>query len=246
MDPVCSVAAMPSDDELSIPRSGWAERLRTLALGGLGAVPGVGSPISAVVGMFWRSAFEKRVEEYFTIVIDKLDAHDTRITNLESLFSRDLAISAGIAGVRAAGKAYSREKLENLANAVVRVTVDPTWDTRADYAMLLLQLADDLSVTHVRVLSWLGSARWPEQLKTLQGNSRTLDDIIAEEFTGEDGSAIQGIIADLISRNLVINRSSFLGPSTMFPDKLGDLGHDFLQFVSPDPALPATDGHPAT
>lgn len=215
-------------------------------LGGVGMIPVAGSPASAIVGIFWRSAFEKRVDEFIAAVAAKLDEHDMRIADLEKLLTRDLAISAGIVGARAAGGAHSQEKIDILADAVTRLTVDPTWDTRADYAMLLLQLVDVLSVTHIRVLQWLESARWEAQLKSLQDSKSTLNDVIAEEFPEDDVAGIQGIISDLVSRSLVINRSTYFGLATLNPEKLSDLGRDFLQFVSSSSPQSPSETTPAS
>lgn len=150
---------MSSDDELGTPRGRWVDRVRALVIGGLGVVPGGGSAAAALVDILWRPALEKRVEEFLTAFASKLDDLEPRVANLETLLMRDVAVSAGIAGTRAAFRAHDREKIGYLANSVARITIDPSWDTRADYGMLLLQLVDDISATHIRVLSWLGGAR---------------------------------------------------------------------------------------
>lgn len=66
----------------------------------------------------------------------------------------------------------------------------------------------------------------------------TLSDAIREEFPDDDEAVIQGMISDLVARNLVVNRATWFGLATMNPEKISDLGLDLLGFIT-DPLSPA-------
>ena len=182
--------------------------------------------------VLWRPAIEKRMDEFLNLLVAELDRHDGRIEDLERLVQRDLAISAGVAGVRAAARTSDEDKLRYLAAAVARVTVDPVWDARADFALLLLQIAADLTATHVRVLSRFASPEWPGTLKAVQDHEITMDVALRRGFPDDDFVSVQAMISDLASRNLLVNRSTFFGLSTLHPEKVSDLGLTFLDFIA--------------
>ncbi|QYN23126.1 hypothetical protein [Amycolatopsis sp. DSM 110486] len=218
--------------ELSVPEPSWVDRVRKLTLGALGAIPVAGSAASAIVDIVWRPEIEKRTEEFLKALVAEIGLHDSRIDGIEKLIVRDTAISAGISGARAASRTSDPQKLRYLASAVTRVTIDSSWDAQADFAMLLLQIADDLTVTHVRVLSWFNSAEWPGILKAVQNKEKSMEDALQEAFPEDDPLAIKGMIADLAARSLIVIRGSFFGLSTFNPESISELGIKFLDFVS--------------
>ena len=146
-------------------------------------------------------------------------------------------MSVGIAAASAAGKTHDQTKLRYLANAVTGVTIDPTWDTKADLALLLLQLVDDLTVTHVRVLALTAEPTpWRERFVASDGEWITLEDVFAQAFPGADAAAAQAIVTDLHARGLVRYPADGADPlGGIWNPTLSEFGRALLDFIATAP-----------
>lgn len=218
----------------TVPETRWVDNLRELVLGGVGTVPIVGSAASAVVAVLWRSGYEKRVQAFLTIVASELNKLSNEVDNLPELLQRELAVSVGLAAAAAAGKTHDHKKLEYLAAAVVGVTRDVKWDAKADFALLLLQLVDDLTVTHVHVLATMGEQEdWKQRLADKFGNdAQALTyEMAASMFPERDPVALQGILSDLTAKNLMANATTWFGVTHPSPDGPTELGKALLKFI---------------
>ncbi|HEX3781416.1 MAG TPA: hypothetical protein VHX38_17285 [Pseudonocardiaceae bacterium] len=215
------------------------DRLRTLTLGGVGLIPVAGSAASAIVELLWRSSYEKRVETFLTMAASKLDELDGQISDLPGMLQREVSISIGLAAASAAAKTHDHRKLEYLATAVAGVTSDTAWDAKADFAMLLLQLVDDLTATHVQVLAAMSEQeKWKQRSEAEFGDKAQLltYSMVASMFPEHDPTAIQGILSDLAAKNLMANANTWFAVTEPSPGGPTELGLALLAFIGKSPS----------
>ena len=217
---------------LEIPTEGWADRVRTLILGGVGSIPLAGQAASALVEILWKPAYEKRVQTFLEHLVRNLQQLDGRIAALEVLVTRETAVSIGIAGARAAGRTHDETKLRLLANATSRVTLDITWDASFDLAIVLLQFVDDLTVTHIRVLKLVAdSEKWASRFSSGNYGQEEILSVLGENFPDVDQFILRTIASDLISKGLVMPQHMFFGGASLSHQGASELGLKLLALI---------------
>jgi hypothetical protein len=217
---------------LEIPDGGWADRVRTLILGGLGYIPIAGQAATALVDILWQPAFERRVQKYLEYLVRNLQTLDNRVADLEVLAGRDVAVSIGIAGARAAGNTHDSTKLHYLANTVSRVTADKTWDSNADMAIILLQMIDGLTITHIQILELTADpTKWGDMSPTGQYGDDAPLKILAEALPAVDNFILKTIGSDLLNKGLVVPEYMFFGGSNLSRQGATELGLRLLALI---------------
>lgn len=231
-----STSDQEKETALDIPDGGWSDRVRTAILGGLGAIPIAGQAASALVDMFWQPTFERRVRKYLEYLVRNLQTLDVRVADLEALVGRDVAVSIGIAGARAAGNTHDNTKLHYLANAASRVTADKNWDANADMAIVLMQIMDTLTVTHIQILELTADpTRWENKFPSEQYGEEESSKILAEAFPTADNFILKTIASDLVSKGLVSPDYMFFGGTFLSKRGATEFGLRLLALIKDIP-----------
>lgn len=197
-------------------------------------VPGVGTLTKLALGQAWGAASAKRVDVYLEQVGVRLDAIEDSIEGLRSSMTREVATSVQIAGAYAAVKTHDQDKLDYLADAAVRVTVDEGWDSRADFALLLMGLLDGLTATHIRMLAKL-SARVPgaQPGTPVPGVAPLPLGDLPGLFPGLEPVVAKGVAGDLMAKGLLGSVDTFLSSRQPVVGEVTDLGRELLALVKP-------------
>lgn len=231
---------------LAVPEEGWAERIRTVVLGTVGAAPIVGSPAASVLSLAWQSRYEKRVHAFLAQVIELLRELDARVDNIEDRVLDDTVVSVAYECAIAAGRHGDPDKIRYLANALGSVVADATWSARNDFALILTRLVTELTATHIQVLDllsdpehWLMSRRGTTRLAPdEEGRFRVqaLFDLALPEIVSE-GGVMYAVLTDLESRGFLNAHglaeavASFQSEADILKPMTTPLGEALLAFI---------------
>lgn len=237
----------PGSGRLEVPSTGWVDRIRTAILGGVGTVPVAGSALSALVDLIWKPTYEKRMDGFLATLVEELDKLSQRVEHLDELVQRDVVISVSLEAVAAAGRTHDELKHRFLANAVARVTVDPEWDARADFALILTRLVAELTTTHILILEFFAD---PVVWQELRGRVLKVEPnregrfqfraLLAQAFgdLAIDDAIIRAVLVDLEGRGLLSamgtgeEGASVSSHEQLMEPLVSQLGRSLLTFIS--------------
>lgn len=135
--------------EESVALSAVVVSLRTA----LGAVPVLGTAASEGLGALVAWDANRKTQTWMQVLEDRLNHLDARAVNLESREKAEEIVDMALAATLAAAKTHNDEKLRMLQNAVLNTTAAGA--AGADERMVFLRFVDELTPTHIRILSAL-------------------------------------------------------------------------------------------
>ena len=152
-------------------------------IGAISEVPLAGGVVSAFVGELWGDPLQKRQQTLFEEVLRRIARLETPLD--PGLLHRDAVLTAVTIGAQASFAADD-EKIRYLANALMNVILDPTWEH--DVAAAMLRLVDEMTASHIRILDLLcDPGKWAQRhgvqfRQVPRGGSYYLRDTIEDAF----------------------------------------------------------------
>lgn len=197
-----------------------AEIAAALLKGAVSAIPIVGGVISEV-GNLYLNPLEKRKKHWMNEVCRALEDIQNRFSRLPaSLESDEAFVSFLYQATILALKNHQREKLEALRNALVSAA-DPE-SVSEDLRFQFLRCIDELSVTHLRLLTGLekhaGQLARLEQLEQVYGKFQSLTGLSLER------AVFRSFLQDLDARFLIR-----IGDVDDFPEYASKVSHLLLE-----------------
>jgi hypothetical protein len=141
-----------------------------IVLGAVGQVAGiaVGAPVSVPASDFLAALLDapinKRRDEWVQMIAARIVELEEKVSgfNIETLQENEKFVSAILQASSIASRTHRREKLEALANAVMRTAVPDSNDD--DTAHMFMHLVDRVTLSHMVLLSYFNdNFRWSEE-----------------------------------------------------------------------------------
>jgi len=192
-----------------------------------------------------KNIVNRRMYNFTISLAEKAEElEEQKIINIQDLFNDDKFNSAFIQGLEIARRNHRQEKLDALRNAVLNISIQdkPNEDTQ----FIILRYIDELSPTHVRILTFLDNPKkwsenneddygYPEKFgMNFEGNN--LNVISRRGYPALQG--LERFSGDLESRGLIINmnylRDFKSGEYMSYPWEkcwTSSLGRQFLDYI---------------
>lgn len=142
-----------ANDDLTPPNPSAGDITRSLVKAGVSAAPAIGGPAAELFDLVVPSSLNRRRQEWFERVADKLRELEEREVDLSGLATDEGFITVLMEASKAALGTHLEDKLDLLANCVASAALP---DNRDDFmAMRLLQYVEELNPEHLVVLTYL-------------------------------------------------------------------------------------------
>lgn len=143
---------MPQEpaDEQKPSSKDWAH---TVTKAGLSLIPVVGGAAAEFFGTLVAPPLVRRRDEWVRSIAERLHQIEAKVDGFQtdSLVSNEAFLTAFLHASQAAVRSHQQEKLEALRNAVLNVALGRAPDE--DLQLIFLNLVDELTPWHLRVLS---------------------------------------------------------------------------------------------
>jgi hypothetical protein len=234
-----------SASEVELPKEGLADTVKRITKGAAGLVPG-GSFAAQFVDAVWKTPYQKNMDAFLLDFARRVVALEGRVDDLGSRLQSPILVSLGIEAARSAGSTASDEKRTYLANALLNVMEDRSWDGESDLADILLRLIGELTMTHIRILELLTDPEawgrrhgvdFRSQLQATENGRWPIRGLISAAFPELSSATTGAALMDLESRHLLRILYGFDHDASMvdlnelmagFPS---ELGLDLLRFI---------------
>jgi hypothetical protein len=146
------------------PKESKTDVAHALAKGMISAVPLVGAPAAELFSLVVTPPLERRRADWLNAIAERLRELETKVQGfkIEALKDNPLFITAVMHATIAALRNHQKEKLDALQNAVVNSARGV--DIEENLQLLFLNMIDELTPLHLRVLSYFDNPRkWLEQ-----------------------------------------------------------------------------------
>ena len=151
-----------------VPKATKGDTAHALVKGGIGAIPGIGSPLAEAFALAIGAPLEKRRQEWMESVAEMLDALSQEVdgVSVEELANDEDFVSTVLAITAVAIRTHQREKLDALRNAIAQAALGkiPDYDERS----LLLNILDRMTAMHLAVLRVFADPRQVAGAEQLQ------------------------------------------------------------------------------
>lgn len=138
----------------TVPKRQGADVAHALVRGTLGAIPIAGGLAGEVFALVLRPPLERRAEEWMNDIANRLSRLEkANPSRFGELVSDEGFCSVAIAATQAAFRSPHAEKSALLAHAVEQAAIGS--DVDLDLQLTFVRFIDDLSVSHVRILTAL-------------------------------------------------------------------------------------------
>jgi hypothetical protein len=207
-----------------------ADALHALAKAGLSAVPIIGGPAAELFQYFIQPPLQRRQLAWMQQVGQELKRLELCGLDLQSLQTNEAFVTAAIRATHIAIRTHSAEKLNSLKNALTSIAIAPEHDESQE--QLFLTLIDDLTVDHIRILSFL-NAPPPE---SLQFRYKRMPQLLEEAIPSLKGRLpfYYQLMQDLYNRGLLstsLHRDDHLSPADLRDGRTTHLGKAFVAFI---------------
>lgn len=226
-------------DKNALPRPGAGDVGHRLVKAVASAVPVVGSPAAELFDALIKPPLERRRERWFQALADRVRELEQKVDGLtiEKLFENDAFVTAFLRASQAAMRTHQDEKLEMLRNAVVNTVLPGA--PGDDLQQLFINLADDLSTLHMRLLDLLDDPKnWAERHRITFpdwsiGGKSALVEYAFPDLKGQRGF-YDAIVRDLHSRGLLAMDTLHVTTTGhgILQSATTPLGKQFVKFIS--------------
>lgn len=223
--------------KINPPKKSKGDYAHSLIKATAGAVPVAGSFLSEFVETIITPPYTKRQNEWMQEVANKMEELQEKVTSFktESLKENDLFLDAMIIATKSAIATSSRDKRQQLLNAVQNVALNNE-NQNLIVNSIFLNLIDKFTDAHIVICKILES---PNQFRATRGEfdtKETYRELINKALTHLDKDIVNIIVKELYDTRLII-----LGPLDIdnLPPlmqegvpQITDLGRKFLEFIS--------------
>lgn len=190
---------MPEQNNLSVPKPGWQDRIYEIMQAAGETVPLVGPIATKCATFLFAPAIGRRRDEFLEDLLTRIQLlEDQRQTRWEDLRENEEFIDIVIAAVRLSETTRDHHKRRALRNAALNVAVGKTPDDLS--VSVFMGLIDRYSGDHIRILKHFRQKRtWPRQCYRNSSESRSRHSIILEACPELEG---QELLSDMIFKQL--------------------------------------------
>lgn len=207
------------------------ERVEQLSRALMQALPG-GGTAAAILSMAVAEPAARRAETFMVELAKRLIQLESAFEGfrVDGLASKPEFASAVLQAVTLAQRTHQEEKRLALLNAVLNTGVSS--DFHEEFGGAVLSLLDSITVSHLRILSWLHG----NPLHLMVDDGRGLAQHAAEQFPNlKSNMGMAAFVSgDLIAKGLVNKANPFGSDTTAY--SVSEFGVRFLQYIS-DPLL---------
>jgi hypothetical protein len=239
--PADEMGEIRSEEETPIgplPGQTGREVASGIAKAAVSAIPVLGGPGAELMGMILQPAIEARRDAWLDRLGQAVDEMRTRFKDFDprQLADNAMFVTVAMSASLMALRTHQEAKLEALKNAVINAASPMAPDEHTQ--MLFLRYIDELTPTHLRILTYLRDPRgWfegngIEQTEYMMGGrSQTLEKALPE-LAGQ-GELYNLAVKDLQDRGMLIAGLSgtVTGPA-MYDPLANPLGKRFLDYIS--------------
>lgn len=219
------------------PKESTARQLaKATATGAVGAIPGVGSPIAAILGMVLGYGYGQRLEQWRDSVTEAIAELQDKVD--QSKADDPEFLDTVVAATRAVAATSRQEKLDALRNAVVNTLLpsSPEDDLRLRY----IRIIDEMMPEHLQLLRFLDDPRrWYDEHPELERKSYMMASksaIIDPAFPSLSEAKMDRLMGDLADWKIASNNyRTGMTEQGLWASSTTDLGRGLLAFIQ-DPA----------
>jgi hypothetical protein len=212
-------------------------------------VPPAGGAASRLIDLLATPKLVRRRDNYWFRQLGEAFADHLRrvgdiVTEVQRMQDDDKLITTILVATEVAGRTHQQEKLEALRNACLNVASNT--DVDEQYVLVFVRLIDDLTLLHLKVLTYLADPPGFYAMHGLQeqqymagSRRRALADALPEVVA--DAQTLDLVLTELGSSGLTKGALGGMvsGPA-VYDVMASDLGLEFLGFIDPPwPASPS-------
>ncbi|WP_236979957.1 hypothetical protein [Membranihabitans maritimus] len=209
----------------------------SLAKGGLGAIPVIGSLASEIFGLVLTPPLERRRAEWMDEIAEKLkELESKREIDLDELKENELFIDIVLQATTFALKTAERKKIECFKNAVLNTAIGESPDKTK--SQIFLNQLDKFTTWHIIILDFIDSPKnWFEENAKTPPNYMTgnIYSLIIEAFPElKDQDELLGIIWDdlkMTGFHKTGGLKTMMTGNGVLSDRTTAFGKEFLNFV---------------
>jgi hypothetical protein len=223
------------------PKASKADVAHALAKGVISAVPLVGTPAAELFSLVVTPPLERRRAEWLNAIYDRLTQLQSEVQGfrIEALKDNPLFITTVMHATIAALRNHQKEKLDALQNAVVNSARGV--DIEENLQLLFLNMVDELTPLHLRVLKYFDSPRkWFEEhgikFSIYMGGASSGLEAALPELQGKR-DVYDTLVMDLYNRGILNHDKTTIHTgmteATILESRTTELGNRFLRYIEP-------------
>jgi hypothetical protein len=228
-----------SEAEPAPPKATKADVAHALAKGTISAVPLVGAPAAELFSLVVTPPLERRRAEWLNAIYDRLKQLESEAQEfkIEALKDNPLFITTIMHATIAALRNHQKEKLDALQNAVVNSARGI--DVEENLQLLFLNMVDELTPLHLRVLKYFDNPRkWFQEhgikFSIYMGAASTGLEAALPELVGKR-DVYDMLVTDLYNRGvLTLDKTTVhvgIGETGILESHTTELGKNFLKYI---------------
>lgn len=227
--------------KINPPKKSKGDYAHSLIKATAGAVPVAGSFLSEFVETIITPPYTKRQNEWMQEVANKMEELQEKVTSFktESLKENDLFLDAMIIATKSAIATSSRDKRQQLLNAVQNVALNNE-NQNLIVNSIFLNLIDKFTDAHIVICKILES---PNQFRATRGEfdtKETYRELINKILTDIDKNIVDIIVKELFDNGLITISTPGLDNVPPFMQegmsRITTFGKSFLNFIA-EPSL---------
>jgi hypothetical protein len=230
-----------SDERLKPPASSIGDKAHSLAKVGLGLAPVVGGAAAELFQMILAPPLERRRQEWMEDVAEALrQLESEKGIDVDDLATNEAFVDTLMHASQVAMRTGQEEKRNALRNAVLNAASAGSQELEVALQQIFVNLVDEFTVLHVRVLSLLADPLDWFRRHNRQAReyviSGSLSQLIADAYPelGSQKAICNQIAKDLYNRGLlgIDNLHVMMSGQGVYERRATDLGSRFLRFIS--------------
>ena len=206
---------------------------------GVSVVPVFGSPVAELIDLLIGPSLEKRRDEWIVQIRDAVQEISERLDGFDprDLQNNEAFVTAVLTTSALALKTHQAEKLESFRHAIVN-SVLPGAPEEFEQ-MTFLRFVDELTPTHVRMLTFLSDpVGWYERHGLQRPDLMTAGlwaviEPALPELGGKHERSNQ-ILSDLMARGLMMSSTigGMMSGASLWVPRISEFGQQFLAFIT--------------